>query len=35
MLKGVAVAIIPPPSWSWMAYKGAIDYLDLPFNEED
>lgn len=35
LLKGVAVARIPPPSWSWMAYKGAIDYLDLPFNEVD
>lgn len=34
-LKGAAVAIIPPPSWSWMAYTGAIDYLDLPFNEVD
>lgn len=22
-----------PPSWSWMAYQGAIDYLDLPFNQ--
>ncbi|KAI3390842.1 hypothetical protein diail_8545 [Diaporthe ilicicola] len=32
-LKGVAIAIIPPPSWSWMAHKGSIDYLDLPFNE--
>ncbi|KAG6354470.1 hypothetical protein INS49_004487 [Diaporthe citri] len=21
----------PPPTWSWMAYKGAIEYLDLPF----
>lgn len=35
LVKGVAVAIIPPPSWSWMAYKGAINYLDLPFNEVD
>lgn len=35
LLKGVAVAISPPSSWSWMAYKGAIDYLDLPFNEVD
>lgn len=23
----------PPPSWSWMAYRGAIDYLDLPFDK--
>ncbi|KAK2597572.1 hypothetical protein N8I77_012351 [Diaporthe amygdali] len=35
LLKGAAVAIIPPPSWSWMAYKGAIDYLGLPFDEVD
>ncbi|KAL0261311.1 hypothetical protein SLS55_005008 [Diplodia seriata] len=21
------------PSWSWMAYEGAIDYLNIPFNE--
>lgn len=35
MLKGGAGAIIPPPTWSWMAYKGAIDYLDLPFKEVD
>lgn len=35
LVKGAAVAIIPPPSWSWMAYKGAIDYLGLPFNEVD
>lgn len=20
-----------PPSWSWMAYQGGIDYLDVPF----
>lgn len=24
-----------PPSWSWMAYKGGIDYLDLPFDRID
>jgi len=23
------------PSWSWMAFKGAIDYLDPPFNKVD
>lgn len=34
-LNDAAVTIIPPPSWSWMAYKGAIDYLYLPFNEVD
>lgn len=35
LVKGGPAAIIPPPSWSWMAYRGAIDYLDLPFNEVD
>lgn len=25
----------PPPSWSWMAYKGGIEYLNLPFGEVD
>ncbi|KAK1780446.1 heterokaryon incompatibility protein-domain-containing protein [Copromyces sp. CBS 386.78] len=23
------------PTWSWMAYKGGIDYLDPPFGEVD
>lgn len=23
------------PTWSWMAYRGAIDYLDLPFEKMD
>lgn len=23
----------PPPSWSWMAYQGGIDYLNLPFGK--
>lgn len=23
------------PSWSWMAYDGPIDYLDVPFGEVD
>lgn len=22
----------PPPTWSWMAYKGAIKYLEVPFD---
>lgn len=22
-----------PPTWSWMAFKGAIGYLELPFNQ--
>lgn len=24
-----------PPSWSWMAYEGAIDYIHPPFDEVD
>lgn len=32
-VKSLAAAIIPPPSWSWMAYNGPIDYLDLPLGE--
>lgn len=27
----VAKGVPPPPTWSWMAYEGGIDYLDLPF----
>ena len=23
------------PTWSWMAYKGGIDYLEVPFSEVD
>lgn len=23
----------PPPSWSWMAYQGGINYLKLPFDQ--
>lgn len=25
--------IFSPPTWSWMAYKGAIGYLDIPFGQ--
>ncbi|KAH6682180.1 hypothetical protein F5X68DRAFT_172126 [Plectosphaerella plurivora] len=25
----------PVPSWSWMAYKGPIDYMDAPFGAVD
>lgn len=25
----------PVPSWSWMAYEGAISFLDLPFGDID
>lgn len=27
--------VYPVPSWSWMAYQGAIDYMDLPFDGVD
>ena len=23
------------PSWSWMAYRGGIDYIDPPFDQAD
>jgi hypothetical protein len=26
---------ISVPTWSWMAYKGGIDYMDLPFDGVD
>jgi hypothetical protein len=29
--RGVEPGTRPPPTWSWMAYKGGIEYLDLPF----
>lgn len=29
----VAYEMPAPPSWSWMAYKGGIEYLSLPFGE--
>lgn len=25
-------SVPPPPTWSWMAYRGGIEYLDLPFD---
>lgn len=30
---GLASTVPNPPTWSWMAYKGAIEYLDLPFDQ--
>lgn len=33
--KGLAAAIVSPPSWSWMAYSGAIEYLELLFDQVD
>ena len=38
-LPGLSAIIFPPtsgiriPSWSWMAYRGSIDYLDPPFEK--
>lgn len=29
----IASKAAPPPTWSWMAYKGAIEYLDPPFDQ--
>lgn len=29
----IAHEVPPPPSWSWMAHQGGIDYLDLPFDQ--
>lgn len=26
---------VAPPTWSWMAYRGAIQYLDPPFDQVD
>lgn len=23
----------PPPTWSWMAYRGGIEYMNLPFDQ--
>lgn len=30
-VNSTASSVPPPPTWSWMAYKGAIQYLDVPF----
>lgn len=29
----IASKAASPPTWSWMAYKGAIEYLDPPFDQ--
>jgi hypothetical protein len=40
-LPGFSAIVFPPesnisvPTWSWMAYKGGIDYLDPPFEKTD
>ncbi|ROW10439.1 hypothetical protein VMCG_01821 [Cytospora schulzeri] len=31
--RGLASGTKAPPTWSWMAYKGGIEYLDLPFGQ--
>lgn len=30
---GLMSSVTPPPTWSWMAYQGAIEYLDVPFGQ--
>jgi hypothetical protein len=30
---GVLGKVPPPPTWSWMAHRGGIDYLDPPFGK--
>lgn len=32
---GIKSAISPPPTWSWMGYQGAIEYLDMKFGRID
>lgn len=35
-LEKIGSQVLPRvPTWSWMAYKGGIDYLDPPFGEVD
>ncbi|KAK7734705.1 hypothetical protein SLS53_007810 [Cytospora paraplurivora] len=31
--RGLAAGTRGPPTWSWMAYEGGIEYLDLPFGQ--
>ncbi|ROW13657.1 hypothetical protein VPNG_04583 [Cytospora leucostoma] len=31
--RGLAAGSTGPPTWSWMAYEGGIEYLDLPFGQ--
>lgn len=33
--RGLAAGATRPPTWSWMAYEGGIEYLDLPFGQID
>lgn len=30
-VNNTALSVPSPPTWSWMAYKGAIQYLEVPF----
>lgn len=32
---GLSALVPTPPTWSWMAYQGAIEYMDLPFARVD
>lgn len=32
---GLSATVPKPPTWSWMAYNGAIEYMDLPFDQVD
>ena len=34
-LEGIDFTGVKVPSWSWMAYKGGIDYIDPPFETAD
>lgn len=31
--RGLAAGATGPPAWSWMAYEGGFEYLDLPFGQ--
>lgn len=31
--RGLAAGATGPPAWSWMAYEGGVEYLDLPFGQ--
>jgi hypothetical protein len=34
-MKKISFVGAAPPTWSWMAYEGQIEYLDLPFRKMD
>lgn len=35
LLTPIPYAVIDVPSWSWMAYMGGIDYMDIPYGDVD